>query len=333
VKNTKSLIAVALIAILTIVMVQNPIINTYVSILKGHAVYTAAVHTELYQKIEEEASHYNIPPKDAVIDPVWKATPGYNGIQVDVNASFKKMKKSNRFDPHKLVFKQISPKVHLDDLEASPIYRGYPEKPMVSFLINVAWGNEYLPKILSTLKKYNVHATFFLEGRWVKENPELAKMIVDGGNEVGNHSYTHPDMKTLASEQVREQLIKTNQVIEATTGKKVKWFAPPSGSYRDEVIKIANSLDLSTIMWTVDTIDWQKPTQDVLVQRVLKKVGPGAMILMHPTKPTADGLETLIKEIKKRQLRIGTVSRLLDEERIVKVDGGPSSNRNNDEIN
>jgi len=65
---------------------------------------------------------------------------------------------------------------------------------MVSFLINVAWGNEYLPDILATLKKQNVKASFFLEGRWVQKNPELAKMIVEAGHEVGNHSYTHPDM-------------------------------------------------------------------------------------------------------------------------------------------
>ena len=77
----------------------------------------------------------------------------------------------------------------------SPIYRGHPEKPMVSFIINVAWGNEYLPEILATLKRHQITASFFLEGNWVKSNPDLAKMIVSAGHEVGNHSYTHPDMQ------------------------------------------------------------------------------------------------------------------------------------------
>lgn len=86
--------------------------------------------------------------------------PGYNGIQVDIDASYKKMK-GRSFDERKLVFKQIPPKVHLDDLPPAPIYRGHPDKPMVALLINVAWGNEYLPSMLQTLKKHNVQGTFF----------------------------------------------------------------------------------------------------------------------------------------------------------------------------
>jgi len=74
-------------------------------------------------------------------------------------------------------------------------------------------------------------------------------------------------------------------------------------------------------MWTVDTIDWQKPSSDVLIQRVTSKVHPGAMILMHPTQPTDQALQTLITEIKSRNLRIGTVSKLMDEERIIKLYG------------
>ena len=68
---------------------------------------------------------------------------------------------------------------------------------MVSFIINVAWGNEYLSDMLATLKEHHVSATFFLEGRWAQKNPELAKMISEAGHEVGNHSFTHPDMKNL----------------------------------------------------------------------------------------------------------------------------------------
>lgn len=120
----------------------------------------------------------------------------------------------------------MKPEVHLNDLPPSPIYRGHPEKPMVSFIINVAWGNEYLSDILATLKKDQVSASFFLEGNWVKKNPELAKMIVSAGHEVGNHSYSHPDMKILGAAQTRNQMLKTNEVIEAATGVKPVWFAP-----------------------------------------------------------------------------------------------------------
>ncbi|MGY3717396.1 polysaccharide deacetylase family protein [Sutcliffiella cohnii] len=270
----------------------------------------------LLVEIEEKASAYEIPPQDARIDKVWKAVPGYNGRTVDIKESYKKMKKSGVFDEKKLVFKQLSPQIHLKDLPASPIYKGHEDKKMVSFIVNVAWGNEYIPNMLETLKKHEIKATFFLEGRWVKENPSIAKMIVDAGHEVGNHSYSHPNMKTLGANAVRDQLLKTNSVIEATTGVKVKWFAPPSGSFRQEVVEIAKQYNMGTIMWSVDTIDWQRPEPNVIVDRVMGKVHPGAIILMHPTDPTSKSLETLIVSIKEKDLHIGTISSLLSEERM-----------------
>jgi probable sporulation protein (polysaccharide deacetylase family) len=312
------LIAAALIAILALLLVENPLTDHYIS--KRSAV--AAEQNNLYTNIEQAAKQYNRPPQDAKIDPVWKAIPGYNGVQVDKRASYQKMKKDGRYDERKLVFKQVPPDIHLEDLKAAPVYTGNPDKPMVGFLINVAWGNEYLPAMLKTLKKHNVHATFFLEGRWAKENPELVKLIAGGGNEIGNHSYTHPDLKRLSAAQIRKQLEQTNRVIKAETGEKVKWFAPPSGSYRDEVVEIAKSMKMGTIMWTVDTIDWQKPAPDVIVHRVMSGAKSGSMILMHPTASTAKALEPMIVQLKKKNLRIGTVSKLLDEERIVKNEDG-----------
>src|SRR5690606_8801719 len=208
------------ILLVSIGSLHNPFTNDYVRGLKenAEAIPVSGKGDQLLNEIEKRAIEYSIPAEDAKIDPVWKATPGLNGLEVDIKASFEKMKKDGDFNENKLVYRQISPKVHLEDLPSTAIYRGNPNKPIVSFLINVAWGNEYIPDMLKTLKKHNVRATFFLEGRWVKENPDLAKMITDAGHEVGNHSYTHPNMKTLASNLVREELLKTNQVIEAATG-------------------------------------------------------------------------------------------------------------------
>ena len=314
----KKLSMIAFLLLTAWVSVNNPLVDTYVTTLKGNGLTVGKQEDPLYQSIVENASTYEIPPSNAKIDRVWKAIPGYNGLSVDINASYKNMKKFGIFNEKKLVYKQTEPSVHLKDLPASPIYRGHPDKPMVSFIINVAWGNEYLPDILASLKKHQVKASFFLEGRWVKNNPELAKMIVGAGQEVGNHSYTHPDMKRLTAAQTREQLVKTNEVIEAATGKKSIWFAPPSGSYHDETVKIAAEYKMKTVMWTVDTIDWQKPTPDQLINRVISKIDNGSMVLMHPTESTAKSLDRLITLIEEKGLRIGSVSDLLSEERIMK---------------
>jgi peptidoglycan-N-acetylglucosamine deacetylase len=324
----KYLIGICVIAILTLLAVENPLTDQYVLSLKQEAavvsgsISSVAVsgsisNEELTLKVKEAAKNNSFPAQNAMIDPVWKATPGYNGIKIDIDKSLQNMKKDRGFSKEKLVYKQIPPEKHLSDLPPSPIYRGNPDKPMVSFIINVAWGNEHIPDMLATLKKHHVYATFFLEGRWVKNNPELAKMIVDAGHEIGNHSYSHPNMETLETSKVIDELKKTNEIIEVTTGEKVKWFAPPSGSYRDEVVKIAHELDMSTIMWSVDTIDWQKPQPDVLINRVMSKLHKGAIILMHPTASTANSLNSLIVQIKDKELRLGTISSLFKEERIL----------------
>jgi len=271
---------------------------------------------ELNKKISAYNDQYKVEPIDAKIDRVWKAIPGYNGIEVNIEASYTNMKPSTEFDTNKIIFKETSPKIHLSDLEPSPIFRGNPEKPMVALLINVAWGNEYIPGMLTTLKNSQVKATFFFDGSWVKNNPDLATMINLEGHEIGNHAYSHPDLKLRSRNETVNELKKTNDVIEDTLGIKPIWFAPPSGSFNQETILVANELGMKTILWTVDTVDWKKPATSEMVTRVVSGVSNGAMVLMHPTKAAFEGLETMIIEIKGKGLRLGTVSDLMSEKRI-----------------
>ena len=271
---------------------------------------------DLYRKIQMYSEQHKIEPIDAKVDRVWKAMPGYNGLSVNIKASYKKMKKSGEFDKNKIVYKEIPPNVHLADLAPEPIYRGNPQKPMVAFLINVAWGNEYIPGILKTLDEHQTKATFFFDGSWVKKNPDLAKTIKEAGHEIGNHAYSHPDLKQRSVAQTTEELKKTNDVIEETLGIRPKWFAPPSGSFNEATIQVADQLDMKTILWTVDTVDWRKPATSEMVRRVVSKVENGSMVLMHPTKPTAEGMERMITEIKAKGLQLGTVSDLISEKRV-----------------
>jgi probable sporulation protein (polysaccharide deacetylase family) len=298
------------------ITVSNPFVSKYLTLKKEASLPAAKESDPLYQSIIKNATTYEIPPIDATIDRVWKAIPGYNGREVDITASYKNMKQKGVFNEKRLIFTQTKPKVHLKDLPPAPIYKGNPNKPMVTFIINVAWGNEYLSEMLATLKKNNISVSFFLEGNWVKKNPDLAKMIVSSGHEVGNHSYSHPDMKQLTAGSAREQMLKTNEIIEAATGKKCVWFAPPSGSYKDETIKVASELKMKTVMWTVDTVDWRKPSAEVLINRVMSKINNGSMVLMHPTESTAKSLDRLITQIKQKNLEIGTVSELMSEDRV-----------------
>ncbi|KAF1681191.1 polysaccharide deacetylase family protein [Bacillus sp. SKDU12] len=299
-------------------MMKSPHALDYIGAMKKDTVTVTASKDPLYEELLEKAPEYEVKPQNAVIDKVWKRIPGYNGLKVNIEQSYKKMQKHGEFREDDLVYSQVKPSIHLDSLQPEPIYKGNPDKPMVAFLINVAWGNEYLEKMLPILQKHQVKATFFLEGNWVRNNERLAKKIAEDGHEIGNHSYNHPDMSKLTTGRISEQLDKTNQQIEQTIGVKPKWFAPPSGSFRKAVVDIAAEKQMGTVMWTVDTIDWQKPAPPVLQTRVLSKIHNGAMILMHPTDSTAESLEALITKIKDKGYALGTVTELMDETRLLK---------------
>lgn len=289
----------------------------YNPFIDGAVPVTNLKKDELYLEIEQKAAtgEYKEAPQNAYIDRVYKKTPGRNGRDINVEKSYQRMKKAGVFQEELLIFDQIRPEIDLIDLESAPIYRGHPEKQMVSFMINVSWGSEHIPAILNTLQEHQVKANFFIEGKWARENPELVQMIVEKGHLVGNHAYNHPDMARLNNQEIETQIKQTNEILTAITGETPTYFTPPSGSFKDEVVKIASEEGMETILWTVDTIDWKKPSVSVMINRVNDNVHPGAIILMHPTPVIAEGLDELITLLKDKDFRLGRLDTLLSTER------------------
>lgn len=272
---------------------------------------------ELLKRLKELAEEKRIEPIDAKVDPVWKAIPGYNGKELDIEQSYKL---SRGQDKLRLVYKEISPRVQLEDLGAHPIYKGNPKKDMVSLMINVAWGNEYLPSMLETLQEANVKATFFLDGSWLSKNVEVARQIVEAGHEIGNHAYSHKDMSRLSRDDAYQEIVRTKKLIEEELELDNTLFAPPSGDYDEETVQIAHQLDMRTILWTLDTVDWKKPDPSWIIKKITTRLEPGALILMHPTDSSSRALPDLIRNIKNKGLVPATVSELLSPERLEKVE-------------
>lgn len=182
-------------------------------------------------------------------------------------------------------------------------------------MINVSWGTEYVLPILKALKDANIKATFFIEGKWAKENKQLVKTIAEEGHLIGNHAYNHPDMQRISRAEIERQIVETNDILEAIIRDRPKYFAPPSGSFNNTVVHIAHEQKMETILWTTDTIDWKNPSVSVMIDRVINNIHSGAMILMHPTTPVANGLDVMIKEIKDKGYRISTIDSLLSDDR------------------
>ncbi len=274
---------------------------------------------QLLERIRNEAEKTRIAPTNARLDRIWKAIPELNGREIDVDRTYRLALPLPSGSPIPYVYKEITPQVKLDDLGAQPIYRGNPDKKMVSMMINVAWGDEYLPSMLETLRKENVHATFFFDGTWLSKNLEKAKEIGASGHELSNHAYTHKNMSQLSRAKAEEEIRKTQELLEKI-GVKNTLFAPPSGDFDQETVEIAYSMKLRTILWTIDTVDWQKPRPGDVVAKITSKLEPGAMILMHPTASASQALPGMIRAAKQKGLALGTVSELISPERVPELE-------------
>ncbi|MBD2870687.1 polysaccharide deacetylase family protein [Paenibacillus arenilitoris] len=325
-------IAASMLLVLAFVSTNDEVSRFLAAMKYGEPAITAmrSAHDEserqrLLAEITGEAEKRRIAPENARIDRVWKAIPGYNGLEVDIDKTLQEALAAPGVSPIRYFFKEVEPAIQLKDLGPIPIYRGNPNKKMISLMINVAWGNEYIDFILSTLKREQVKATFFLDGSWLKKNPDVAKQIQADGHEMSNHAYSHPDMKTLGRQAAHSQIARTEDLLKSVLNVDNKWFAPPSGSYSQATVQIAEEQGLKTVLWTIDTIDWQKPPADTVLRRISAKLEPGALILMHPTATTRDSIGGIIQTAKARGYAIGTVSETLSSSRVpaaVESEGG-----------
>jgi probable sporulation protein (polysaccharide deacetylase family) len=215
----------------------------------------------------------------------------------------------------------------LDDLGAQPIYKGNPNKRMVALMINVAWGNEFIGPMLDILDRENVKATFFFDGSWLSKNVDTAKGIQQRGHELSNHAYSHKNMSTLGRQESINEIDKTQKLLKEQLGVDNPLFAPPSGDFNQQTVQIAHEMGLKTILWTLDTVDWMKPSSESIVRKVAARVEPGTMILMHPTESSSGALEGMIRVIKEKDLALGTVSQVISSNRVpspnVSLEGNP----------
>ncbi len=162
-----------------------------------------------------------------------------------------------------------------------PIYCVQTELKQVAITFDSAWGADKTQSILNTLKQYNAGATFFLVGFWVEKYEAMVKTIDEMGFEIGTHSNTHPDFAKLNEVQMRQELQKSMELITKITSKPVSLFRAPYGSYNNTLLTVTEELQLKTIQWDVDTLDWQGLSAIEITTRVLNLVKNGSIILCH----------------------------------------------------
>ena len=183
----------------------------------------------------------------------------------------------------------------------------------VSLMFNVYSDTESVNDILSTLEKHDAKATFFIGGCWADDNVDCLKKIVEKGHEIGNHGYFHKDHPSLSNAENVKEISLCNRFIKQATGKDILLFAPPSGAYDQKTLLAAESLNMKTILWSRDTIDWRDKNAALVYTRATKDIKAGEFILMHPTAHTAAALNDILEYYKTCSLRAITVSENLQD--------------------
>lgn len=196
-------------------------------------------------------------------------------------------------------------------------YIGDTGKKVIYLTFDAGYENGNMPAILDALKKHNAHATFFVVGNFINTSPELLKRIVAEGNQVGNHTYNHPNMSSIASKEAFEkELGGVEKAYEEITGQKMtKYYRPPQGKYSIHNLEMAKELGYKTFFWSLAYVDWlqdKQPTKEAAFKKLLGRIHPGAIVLLHSTSKTnAEILDELLTKWEGMGYTFGTLDDLV----------------------
>ena len=183
------------------------------------------------------------------------------------------------------------------------------ETPKIALTFDDGPSAAWTPALLDGLKERGVKATFFLIGENADKNPEIVKRMAEEGHLIGNHTYSHIQLTSGNKEIFREELVKTNEILEAITGEKVTYIWPPYGSWDKS---LEQDLNMFPVLWDVDPLDWCTPDAGIVMSRVLQQVEDGDIILLHDYYDTSvTAALMIVDEMKKQGYEFVTVEEIL----------------------
>jgi peptidoglycan/xylan/chitin deacetylase (PgdA/CDA1 family) len=169
------------------------------------------------------------------------------------------------------------------------------------------------PQLLDILEKRGIKVTFFVIGPNVAAHPEIVRRELSDGDEIGNHSWTHPQLSKLSDQRVTEEITKTQEAIKNGGGYTPTLLRPPYGAITKRQREwIEKQFGLSVILWSVDPLDWEGPGASVISQRILSGGKPGAIILSHDIhQQTIDAMSAALDALLAKGYKFVTVSELI----------------------
>ena len=204
--------------------------------------------------------------------------------------------------------------------ELDPLGAAYclPETGKTLYLtFDAGYENGNTAQILDALKKHGAKATFFLVGDFIQAEPELVRRMAEEGHILGNHTCSHPDMSQIAGEEEFRRELEDNEALcrEAAGVELSKLYRPPQGKYSRRNLEMAQALGYRTVFWSLAYVDWlqdDQPTKTEAFQKLLPRVHPGAIVLLHTTSSTnAAILDELLTQWEQLGYQFGDLEQAL----------------------
>ena len=175
--------------------------------------------------------------------------------------------------------------------EYNAYYVGDAGEKKIYLTFDCGYENGNTSQILDALKKHDAPATFFVVGHFLESAPEIAKRMVAEGHTVGNHTYHHPDMSSIADLTAFQKEMDDNAALfsEVTGQKMANYYRPPQGKYSTKNLEMAKQLGYHTFFWSLAYVDWNvdaQPTKEEAFEKLLGRIHPGAIVLLHSTSKT-----------------------------------------------
>jgi peptidoglycan/xylan/chitin deacetylase (PgdA/CDA1 family) len=170
------------------------------------------------------------------------------------------------------------------------------------------------PDILAVLARYHAKGTFFLIGRRVKKYPELVQRIYSEGHQIGNHSFTHPNLTKLGRDAAFAELSDCSAAIKAVTGHAPELCRPPGGNADRTIVNLAGALGMRSVAWSINTADFETLDADTVQDRVVKIAQSGDIVLLHDkVYATIICLDDMLHSLQLQGYRFVTVSELMSD--------------------
>lgn len=185
--------------------------------------------------------------------------------------------------------------------------------PVVAMTFDDGPHPHLTPQLLDMLKARDLRATFYLIGNRCVTWPDIVRRIADEGHEIGNHSWSHPDLSRRSDQSAMDEIDRTSDAIFRLTGRPPVTFRPPYGAFsRRQRMMLYQARNLPTILWSVDPQDWRRPGASVVSARILGASRPGAIILGHDIQSgTVAAMPAVLDGLSQRGLRFSTVSQMM----------------------